>query len=290
MSISPLKLAGFTLTILMVTACGESSAIVGVEGEEPSVFATSDELEQAFPGERGEVGEGEFEINGTRRLLSYQYVRGHVVVDGDMIISRDDDFDGVGTIEQGVAAVTSSGLWPNGVVPYVIDAALPNQARVTNAIAVWHSKTKVRFVPRTNQSTYVLIRSGSGCSASVGYRTGVRVVNLASGCSTGNTIHELGHIVGLWHEQSRADRGTYVAVKWDNITAGHEHNFKTYLGQGQTGQDVGAYDFGSVMHYSPYAFSKNGLPTLVKKSGGSWTTNRTTLSANDVTTIGQLYK
>lgn len=297
MSTAPLSRVGFILSRLgftlgfavAVAGCGESSATV--EGEDLSeVGASSDELEQAFPGEAGELGEGEFEVADTRQLLSYRYVKGHVVVDGDMIIARDDDFDGVATVQQGVAAVTASGLWPNGVVPYVIDAALPNKARVTNAIAVWSAKTKVKFIARTTQSTYVLIRPGSGCSADVGYRQGVRTVNLASNCSTGNTIHELGHIVGLWHEQSRTDRDTFLEVKWANVQPGMEHNFKTYRQQGRSGQDVGAYDFGSVMHYAPTAFSINGQPTLVKKGGGTWATNRTTLSPNDVTTIGKLYK
>jgi predicted Zn-dependent protease len=282
---------GFTLSIALVMACGgESSAIVERE-DTGGIGASSDELEQAFPGEASSVGEGDFEVNNVKQRLTYRYVNGHVVVDGDMILSRDDDFDGVASVQQGVAAVTSSGLWPNGVVPYVIDPALPNQARVTQAIAVWNTKTNVKFVARTNQSTYVLIRPGSGCSADVGYRAGsVRKVNLANNCSTGNTIHELGHIVGLWHEQSRSDRDTFLEVKWANVQPGMEHNFKTYRQQLRAGQDVGAYDFNSVMHYAPTAFSINGLPTLVKKGGGSWVTNRTTLSANDLSTIGLLYK
>lgn len=278
---------GFTLTLsLIASGCGETS--VTVESDEVVVEpgAHSDELELAFPGLKGEVAEGEFEVAGTRQRLSYQYVQGHVVVDGDMIVARDDE----GTVEQGVAAVKASGLWPNGTVPYVIDPALTNPARVTQAIAVWHAKTNVKFVARATQSTYVLIRPGSGCSADVGYRVGVRKLNLASNCSTGNTIHELGHIVGLWHEQSRSDRDTHLTVNWQNVQPGKEHNFKTYQQQGASGQDVGAYDFGSVMHYAPTAFSVNGLPTLVKKSGGSWSINRTTLSPNDVTTIGKLYK
>ncbi len=281
---------GFTFVLAAFAAgCGESAATIEAEAGEVS-GASSDELEQAFPGVAGEAGEGDFEVGGTRQRLSYRYVQGHVVVDGDIIVSRDDDLDGVATVQQGVAAVTSNGLWPNGVVPYVIDPALPNPSRVTNAIAVWHAKTKVKFVKRTNEAAYVLIRPGSGCSADVGYRKAKRVVNLATACSTGNTIHELGHTVGLWHEQSRSDRDSFVAVKWANVQPGMEHNFKTYQQQLQAGQDVGSYDFGSVMHYAPTAFSVNGQPTLVKKNGGTWNANRTTLSANDVTTIGKLYK
>ena len=281
-----LSRSGFVLSIsFLVCACGDTSARVGTDDAE-----VADELELAFPELKGEVAEGEFEVGGTRQRLSYRYVKGHVVVDGDMIVARDDELDGVATVEQSVASVKATGLWPNGTVPYVIDPALPNPARVTQAIAVWHAKTNLKFVARTTQSTYVLIGPGSGCSADVGYRAGVRRVTLGTNCSTGSTIHELGHIVGLWHEQSRSDRDTFLTVKWENVQAGKEHNFKTYQQQGRLGQDVGAYDFGSVMHYAPTAFSTNGLPTLVKKTGGSWSANRTTLSPNDVTTIAQLYR
>src|SRR5262249_26291959 len=139
--------------------------------------------------------------------------------------------------------------WADCVVPYTIDAGLPNPQRVINAIAHWQSFTCMQFVPRTTETDYVTFRTGSGCSSSVGRRGGQQFVNLASSCGTGNTIHEIGHVVGLWHEQSRADRDLSIIVYYENIRAGYASQFTPY----SVGVDYGDFDFGSIMLYSSYA-------------------------------------
>ena len=161
------------------------------------------------------------------------------------------------------ASVTRDGRWPQGVVPYVIDPGLPLPHRVANAIAHWHQRTSIRFVPRTNEIHYVQFVDGSGCSSYVGRIGGRQNVSLNAACSTGNAIHEIGHAVGLWHEQSRQDRDDSVIIHWQNIAAGRAHNFNKY----SSGMDVGLYDHGSIMHYGSFSFSGNGLPTITRLDG-----------------------
>ena len=88
---------------------------------------------------------------------------------------------------------------------------------------------------------WVTFRPSGGCSSSVGRRGGQQFVNLGGGCTTGNTIHEIGHTVGMWHEQSRQDRDAFVTIQWANIEAGLEHNFDQHISDGD---DVGPYDYG----------------------------------------------
>lgn len=106
-------------------------------------------------------------------------------------------------------------------------------------------------------------------------------------CSTGSVIHEIGHAIGLYHEQSRCDRDAFVTVNWENITSGKEHNFDNHCGA--EGRDLASYDFDSIMHYGSYAFSSNDEPTLVKKDGSTFTVQRDGLSVKDIQAAAELY-
>lgn len=49
------------------------------------------------------------------------------------------------------------------------------------------------------------------------------------------------------------------------------------------------YDYGSVMHYGPLAFSKNGMPTIQPKQTGAQIGQRIGFSATDLYKINKLY-
>lgn len=181
-------------------------------------------------------------------------------------------------------------LWPDNTVYYQIDSSLPNQDRVYNAIQHWETNTAVRFIERTDESNYVYFTPGSGCSSYVGMVGGKQYINLADACSTGNTIHEIGHTLGLWHEQSRADRDEVITIQYDNIVSGREYNFYTYQESGWDGAEYSAnLDLGSIMMYSSYSFSANGLPTITKKDGSTFRAQRSALSSADISGVNVLY-
>ncbi|GAB3572926.1 Dot/Icm T4SS effector LegP [Spirosoma luteolum] len=273
---------------LMMSACTTEWYDHG-EGADPiAQKQTVTKAEEAFPGQKGVLKTAY--LDG--QPIQYQEVGGENVLDSDMLLMSSQLQSDPDIIVQGTGRSRTSSRWPGKVVYYTIDPALPaiNQDRVKNAIAHWQANTPMRFVLRTNQAGYVVFRAGSGCSANVGYSGTVQYVNLATGCSLGNTIHEIGHTIGLYHEHTRADRNSYVTVNMNNVTSGYEINFQTYVERKIDGFDYqGGLDFNSIMLYSSYDFSANGLPTLTKKDGSTFVAQRTALSAADINTVKYMY-
>lgn len=227
--------------------------------------------------------------------IQYVDVNGTAVVEGDIALGSVAEVDASTDatrqmIQEGVAfGVGISGAqfrWPNCRIPYEIDPALPNQQRVTDAIAHWQAKTNFRFVVRTTEANWVYFTDAGGCWSMVGMRGGRQTISLGAGCSTGNAIHEIGHAVGLWHEQSREDRDQFVTINWQNIQSGMASQFQQHI---TDGDDLGAYDYGSIMHYPRTAFSANGQETITPTDPNAQIGQRTGLSPGDIAAVQAMY-
>lgn len=127
------------------------------------------------------------------------------------------------------------------------------------------SLTCIKFVERRNEKDYIRITNGAtGCWSYIGRIGGGQIVNVQSsaGCaSIGVVSHELLHAIGFHHAQSDTNRNRYVRINYDNIRPGQEHNFDVYASNYITDYGEG-YDYGSILHYSRLAFSKNGKATI----------------------------
>ena len=276
---------------LFGAACHDGTQPAAVSTEEPAALTQM----EGYPA-RGELREGWIlDRRGNPMRVTFEVHEGRAIWQGDIDLGPADRVarteaelrrpDGP---RMGVIIDAAARRWPGGVVPYVIDASLPSQTRVTDAIAHIEANTDwVDFVPRTTQADYVRVVPSTGCSSAVGRQGGVQNLNLAGTCSTGNTIHEFLHALGMHHEQSRCDRGSFVTIQWANVQSGTEHNFTA---QCDNYTDVFAYNEGSIMHYGPTAFSVNGQPTIVSLRGLDWQMGqRTGMAGTDISTVDLMY-
>lgn len=183
-------------------------------------------------------------------------------------------------------------LWPQGVIPYVISSYYTSGERqvIARAMTELSRKTCLTFVPRSSHRNYVHILKGQGCSSAVGRAGGMQTLSLGVGCvHVGVVMHELMHAAGFWHEQSRFDRDSYVTIMWQNIMYGLAYNFDKKSNTLTTNLGL-PYDYASIMHYGPNAFSRGTGPTIVAKQHGVHFGQRERLSDMDVKGLNLLYQ
>ena len=176
---------------------------------------------------------------------------------GDMLVPTPPE----GEITPAGGYVTNT--WPtSGVIPYIFDSSVSADDRAIGIEAMnkVEALSGVDFVPFSSLTgwtqgyfTFYTDPSVSGGVATLGYSSfnnTSHFVKIGPGdWGLSILVHELGHVLGIIHEQQRADRDTYIQVFYGNIDADNHDQFDTF-GSSPT---VGDYDFASVMHYSKTA-------------------------------------
>lgn len=237
--------------------------------------------------------------SGKIQSVIYEVVNGDAILDGDIYlgpveqVERESEFLKAELRGELVASWVISGHeknWRAGVMPYTLDAELPDPTLVATAVEHWEQQTNFRFVQRTATNAaqhpdFVTFRPARASSSAVGPRGGQQFVNLGPESSTGSIVHLIGHAVGLWHEHARHDRDAYVAIKWQNLTPEGRHRLSQHISDGD---NIGAYDYGSIMHYPRTAFSKNGLETISPIDPNASIGQRSGLSAGDIATANSM--
>lgn len=203
-------------------------------------------------------------------------------------------------------------LWPGGNINFSFDPNISPLLRSAfrQAMDEWNADQQRRYNPQSPKPlpiwrenaadperviiSQVYAADWGGMSEYIGYfpdgKTQFLKINLSdwngtllsgnvpSRHSIGILLHEMGHAAGLFHEHQRPDRDQYLVVNTGNANSNFLGNLnkieRTNTGTIAYTDQIGAFDYGSVMMYWPTAYSINGQPTLIgRPQNNNWIGN-----------------
>ena len=179
----------------------------------------------------------------------------------------------------------AANLWPvNGgiiEVPYVINRSFEDSSRVKTAMDYWERSGFVKFKPFIEGNNVVEFISSEQTRSNIGKKTGYQSVQVESDKEAGNIAHEIGHLLGLFHEQCRSDRTKYISISCED-----DKNYKFAKLITNDAEDVGEYNLYSIMHYSV----DDCMTCLVKNLPPNIPGQRDSVTLGDFFAIKILYK
>lgn len=277
------------LSLALLLALGFASCEKNeVVGTQPEATANIDEIYNAKSS--GNLINAVYNGNDVKLL---EIENGKYLYDGDVVLERN-DFSLPGEING--KGVYSGGNWPSRTVRWRYDSGVSTDLRNkwASATTAWENDLGFTFTQITsNSGDYILVQqnsNGSAYSTSIGRRGGQQIISVdPRSFSSGTVIHEIGHAVGLIHEQKRPDRNTYITINYSNIRP----NWKSQYDACSGCTSNGTFDFSSIMLYGARASSTvvfdTNIPAMTKKDGSTWTPNRTFLSNGDKAAIEAKY-
>lgn len=165
--------------------------------------------------------------------------------------------------------------WDGGVAPirFADEITASQRDQFMLLCTTWGRIAQVMCVPHSGQNGYVMVTTHDdpgepgSCSSYVGQarRLVAYELHLSPNCwNERNIHHEQGHAFGFIHEHQRPDRDAYVTIDLSNVQTDKQVNFtrRTLFDQ------LGQYDFLSVMHYRGNAFAiDTSKPTIIPAPG-----------------------
>jgi hypothetical protein len=256
----------------------------------------------------GQTAEARPASNLYVKLMAKAYAKQHPNTETEINEEYGDLYDGDIILREGDKVETNplnavrdpELLWPNGIAYYTIEngaytaseiAAIEAGIRDLQELTRVGGEYCIRILPRNNQGDYIRVENYSGCSSYVGRIGGSQRMSLVPNCVSrhGTIMHEFLHAFGFHHEQKRYDRDDWVTINWDNIQPGTENNF-VMLTENQITLLGTPYDYGSVLHYSAYAFAVDpNVPTIIPHDPDAVIGQRVTLSQLDIERVQILY-
>lgn len=184
-------------------------------------------------------------------------------------------------------------------IPLVNAADFDLKNNVTTAISEIEAETNIRFYnaildPDTDpvwgfKYPNVFIQKATGNqkgSSYIGLQGAEQYIYLPQTAEVPFIKRALMNVAGMYNEQQRNDRDTYVSVNTGNVDPSNRYHFNKITSNYFS---IGVFDFNSITLAGTYEFSSNSTLKSITKSDGSNTPINTTLSALDRGFVNYFY-
>ncbi|GMT30807.1 hypothetical protein PFISCL1PPCAC_22104, partial [Pristionchus fissidentatus] len=144
-------------------------------------------------------------------------------------------------------------------------------AMIKDSLGYWERETCVNFVENSAMTPRLRFIRGDGCWSLIGKSSiaSEQDISIGAGCENVSAhCHEIGHALGLFHQQARPDRDDHVTIIEENIQNQNLDQFNRQTRRSANSYGIG-YDVGSVMHYKQRGFARSpNLITILARTNG----------------------
>lgn len=116
--------------------------------------------------------------------------------------------------------------WPNAIIPFEINQGFTriDLIAIEHALTQIHQQTCIRFIPHTDETSYIVIgNEPTGCWSSIGYQGGRQELNLQSPLcflQAGMILQQIRHLLGYFphdHKVPNRDDEDYLTFTYQDI-------------------------------------------------------------------------